>query len=105
MKTAKSTMSAKPTQPVETFASVWDALADTPEQAANLRARSTLMRQIAAIVKDSHWTQTEAAQRCGVTQPRMNDLLRGRVSRFSLDALVNIATAMGRKVHFELQTA
>jgi predicted XRE-type DNA-binding protein len=63
------------------------------------------MRQIAAIVKDSHWTQTEAAQRCGVTQPRMNDLLRGRVSRFSLDALVNIATAMGRKVHFELQTA
>jgi predicted XRE-type DNA-binding protein len=35
----------------------------------------------------------------------MNDLLRGRVSRFSLDALVNIATAMGRAVHFELQTA
>ena len=47
----------------------------------------------------------EAAQRSGVTQPRMNDLLRGRVSRFSLDALVNIATAMGRKVHFELQAA
>ncbi len=47
----------------------------------------------------------EAAQRCGVTQPRMNDLLRGRVSRFSLDSLVNIATAMGREVHFELQTA
>jgi predicted XRE-type DNA-binding protein len=78
---------------------------DTPEQAANLRARSELMRQITAIVKESNWTQTEAAQRCGVTQPRMNDLLRGRVSRFSLDALVNIATAMGREVHFELQTA
>ena len=40
-----------------------------------------------------------------VTQPRMNDLLRGRVSQFSLDALVNIATAMGREVHFELQAA
>jgi predicted XRE-type DNA-binding protein len=40
-----------------------------------------------------------------VAQPRINDLLRGRVSRFSLDALVNIATAMGRKVHFELQAA
>ena len=63
------------------------------------------MRQITAIVKESDWTRTEAAQRCGVTQPRMNDLLRGRVSRFSLDALVNIATAMGREVHFELQTA
>ena len=90
---------------MDTYASVWDALADTPEQAANLRARSDLMRQITAIVRQNHWTQAEAAQRCGVTQPRMNDLLRGRVSRFSLDALVNIATAMGREVHFELQAA
>jgi predicted XRE-type DNA-binding protein len=63
------------------------------------------MRQITAIVKESKWTQTEAAQRCGVTQPRINDLLRSRVSRFSLDALVNIATAMGREVHFKLQAA
>ena len=85
------------------YASVWDALADTPEQAANLRARAELMQQIAAIVKKNRWTQTEAAQRCGVTQPRMNDLLRGRVSRFSLDALVNIATAIGRRVHVALE--
>ncbi len=105
MKTAKSTTSKRTALAVESYASVWDALTDTPEQAANLRARSELMRQITAIVKESNWTQTEAAQRCGVTQPRMNDLLRGRVSRFSLDALVNIATAMGRAVHFELQTA
>jgi len=63
------------------------------------------MRQITAIVKESKWTQTEAAQRCGVTQLRINDLLRSRVSRFSLDALVNIATAMGREVHFKLQAA
>jgi len=89
----------------ERYASVWDAIADTPEQAANLRARADLMQKIAAIVTDSGWTQTEAARRCGVTQPRMNDLLRGRVSRFSLDALVNIATAIGRKVHFELDAA
>ncbi len=87
------------------YASVWDALADTPEQAANLRARAELMQQIAAIVTKKHWTQTEAAQQCGVTQPRMNDLLRGRVSRFSLDALVNIATAIGRRVHVELERA
>lgn len=89
----------------ERYASVWDAIADTPEQAANLRARAELMRQIAAIVKESNWTQAEAASRCGVTQPRMNDLLRGRVSRFSLDALVNIATAIGRRVHLELEAA
>lgn len=90
---------------IETYASVWDAIADTPEQAANLRARAELMQQIAAIVKESGWTQAEAATRCGVTQPRMNDLLRGRVSRFSLDALVNIATAIGRRVHVELEVA
>lgn len=89
----------------ETFSSVWDAVADTPEQAANLQARAELMRQIAAIIKANDWKQAEAAERCGVTQPRINDLLRGRVSRFSLDALVNIATALGRRVHLELEAA
>ena len=90
---------------VARYDSVWDALADTPGQAANLRARTELMQKIAAIVKENGWTQVEAARRCGVTQPRMNDLLRGRVSRFSLDALVNLATAIGRRVHFELDAA
>ena len=90
---------------VETFSSVWDALADTPEEAANLRVRSALMRQIAEIVERSCWTQAEAAERCGVTQPRINDLLRGRISRFSLDALVNIAAALGRKITVKVEDA
>lgn len=90
---------------IESYTSVWDAIADTTEQAANLRARAELMQKIAAIVKENAWTQTEAAKCCGVTQPRMSDLLRGRVSRFSLDALVNIATAIGRRVHVELDAA
>lgn len=90
---------------IKTFTSVWDAIADTPEQAANLRARSELMQQIAKIVKDNNWKQADAALHCGVTQPRIDDLLRGRVSRFSLDALVNIATALGRRVHLELEPA
>ncbi len=90
---------------IKSYASVWDAIADTPEQAANLRARAELMQKIAAIVKESGWTQAEGAQRCGVTQPRMNDLMRGRVSRFSLDALVNIATAIGRRVRVEIEAA
>lgn len=90
---------------VESYASVWDALADTPGEAANLRARAELMQKIAAIVEDNGWTQAEAARQCGVTQPRINDLLRGRISRFSLDALVNIAAALGRRVHVELEVA
>ena len=68
--------------------------ADTPEEAANLRVRAELMDKITAIIEERGWTQTEAAGHCGVTQPRINDLLRGRISRFSLDALVNIASAL-----------
>lgn len=90
---------------IETYSSVWDALADTPEQAANLQARAELMREIAALIEGKGWKQAEAAAHCGVTQPRINDLLRGRVSRFSLDALVNIATALGRRVHVGLVAA
>lgn len=89
----------------EMYASVWGAIADTPEQAANLRSRAELMQKIAERVKGHGWTQAEAAEHCGVTQPRINDLLRGRVSRFSLDALVNIATALGCRVRFELDAA
>jgi predicted XRE-type DNA-binding protein len=89
----------------KTYATVWDALADTPEQAANLQARADLMRQIAELIQAEGWKQVEAAERCGVTQPRINDLLRGRVSRFSIDALVNIATALGRRVSVELEAA
>lgn len=89
----------------QTYARVWDALADTPEQAANLQARADLMRQIAELIQAEGWKQVEAAERCGVSQPRINDLVRGRVSRFSLDALVNIATALGRRVSLELEAA
>ncbi len=89
----------------ETYDTVWDAIADTPQEAANLKARSELMGQIAALVRARGWTQAEAARRCGVTQPRLNDLLRGRLSRFSLDALVNIAAALGCRVHVGLDAA
>jgi predicted XRE-type DNA-binding protein len=89
----------------EEFANVWDAIEDNPVEAANLSLRSDLMMLIEELIKASGWTQAEAAKRCGVTQPRINDLLRGRISRFSLDALVNIASALGRKVTISLDEA
>lgn len=92
-------------QKTESYASVWDALADTPEEAANLRVRSQLMDKITSFVEKNGWTQLEAANHCHVTQPRINDLLRGRISRFSLDALVNIAAALGQRVHVEFEAA
>ena len=87
------------------FANVWDAIGDTPEEAANLTLRSELMDEIESIIKKSGWTQAEAAKQCGVTQPRINDLLRGRIARVSIDALVNIAAALGRKVRVSLEDA
>jgi len=89
----------------DTYESVWDAIADTPQEAANLRVRAELIEKIAALINEKNWTQIEAATHCGLTQPRINDLLRGRISRFSLDALVNIATAIGQKVHVNLEAA
>ena len=90
---------------VQEFANVWNAIAETPQEAANLTLRSDLMDEIEAIIKTNGWTQKEAAKRCGVTQPRINDLLRGRISRFSVDALVNVASALGRKVRVSLDAA
>jgi predicted XRE-type DNA-binding protein len=67
--------------------------------------RSALMQQIAKLVERKRWTQAEAASHCGISQPRVNDLLRGRIARFSLDALVNIAAALGHKVTVKLERA
>jgi len=89
----------------DSYASVWDAITDTPEEAANLRRRSELMDKITALIRKNGWTQLEAAKHCSVTQPRINELLRGRISRFSLDALVNIAAHLGQRVRVELETA
>ncbi len=75
----------------EQFDSVWDALEDSPAEAANMKARSELMIAIQVQVENWKLTQAESAKRLGITQPRLNDLLRGRINKFSLDALMNLA--------------
>ena len=89
----------------ERFDSVWDALAESAEEAANLKIRAELMRKIADLIEKRGWTQAGAARHCGIAQPRINDLMRGRISRFSLDALVNIAASLGQQVHIKLAAA
>jgi predicted XRE-type DNA-binding protein len=84
---------------------VWDALGFSPIEAANLQVRSSLMRTIRRIIEKNEWTQAEAAKQCGVSQPRINDLLKGKFNKFSIDALVNMAGAMGMKVHVEFGDA
>ena len=87
---------------VQSFASVWDALEETAEAAAHMRLRSELAIVVRDAVEGWRLTQAEAARRLGVTQPRLNDLLRGRVGRFSLDALVGLAERAGLSVRLEV---
>jgi predicted XRE-type DNA-binding protein len=89
----------------EVFESVWDALKDIPTEAENMKLRSTLMIAISEAVSAWQVTQMDAARRLGVTQPRLNDLLRGRVGKFSLDALVALAARAGLSVHLEITLA
>ncbi|MCK9544044.1 MAG: XRE family transcriptional regulator [Novosphingobium sp.] len=89
----------------ETFADAFDALADTPAEAANLKARADLMTAIRDRVKSWGVPEGEAAKRLGITRPRLNDLTNGKLDKFSLDALVNVATSAGYVLHFELTEA
>lgn len=84
------------------YGSVWDALEDTPEEAANMRLRAELLRQIQALIRELGITQSEAAQRAGITQPRISDAMRGHVDKFTLDALVNILGALGKRIEVNL---
>jgi predicted XRE-type DNA-binding protein len=87
------------------FSSVWDALEDSEAEAANMRARSELMIALRAKIERWHLSQTQAARRLRVTQPRLNDLMRGRLDKFSLDALVNLAAQAGLAVRLDIKDA
>jgi len=89
----------------EVYDSVWDAIAETEQEAANLKARSALLYQIRKAVLKWNLPQEEAAQRLGLTRPRTNDLLRGKLAKFSLDALVNIAAAAHLEIEIRVKDA
>ena len=87
----------------EQFESVWDAIEKNPVVAANLKARSSVMIAIEQTVKSWNLSQVTAAKRLGLTQPRLNDLLRGRINKFSLDALMAIAPKAGLSVELKIK--
>ncbi len=87
----------------QTFTNVWDALEDSPEDAANMTMRSNVMAIINATVRRWDTTQAQAARRLGITQPRLNDLLHGKINRFSLDTLMTLATRAELKVKIDIR--
>jgi predicted XRE-type DNA-binding protein len=88
-----------------TFKSVCDALETDAESAANVRLRSELMMALRSRVEACNAAQAKAAKRLHVTQPRLNDLLRGRIDKFSLDALVALAEPAGLKIDLRIRAA
>jgi predicted XRE-type DNA-binding protein len=90
---------------IESFDNVWDALEDTPEAAASMTMRSDLLIALTERVKGWKITQAEAAKRLDITQPRLNDLVRGRINNFSLDALVTLARKAGLSVELRINEA
>ncbi|WP_374578377.1 helix-turn-helix domain-containing protein [Phenylobacterium sp.] len=85
------------------FASVWDAIESDPGQAENMKLRSRLMMALRDHIAQEGLSQAAAAKLFGVTQPRVSDLVRGKIDLFSLDTLVNMLAAAG--LHIELQVA
>ena len=75
----------------------------SPDEANNLMLRAQLMTRVRDAARDA--TQREAAKRFGITQPRLNDVLRGRIDKFSLDALVNMLAHAGMRVELRVKKA
>jgi len=87
------------------FESIWDAIEDTPAAAANMKARAELMIAIAEYIRAKRLTQAAAAKLFRVSQPRVSDLMRGKIDLFSVDTLVNMLAAAGMRVELKLRKA
>jgi predicted XRE-type DNA-binding protein len=87
------------------FASVWDAIEDTPDAAEHMRIRSSPMASLKQHIKEQGWSQAEAAAALGVTQPRVSDLMRGKISLFGIDAHISLLSAAGLRVEVQVRKA
>lgn len=87
------------------FSSVWDAIEDTPEEAENIKLRSLLMSALKNHIVRTGMSQAQAAALFGVTQPRVSDLIRGKINLFALDALVNMVAVAGMQIEMQVREA
>ena len=77
------------------YDNIFDAITDNHEQAIELQTRADLMSVIRDIVPDNNWKQTEAAEKMGLTQPRVSNLLNGKIDKFSIDLLMTCLFRLG----------
>ena len=83
--------------------SVWEAIENTLQEAAAMRARADLMIALQERLTALRLTQAESAALLGVTQPRVSDLVRGKIDRFSIDTLVDMLAHGGVRVGVTLR--
>lgn len=95
----------KPKVRRQKFTNVWDALENTPAASASMTMRSDLLIALRQRITTWKVTQAEAALRLQITQPRLNDLLRGRIDKFSLDTLINLADRANIHVRLRIEKA
>lgn len=93
------------TKPVTYFEDAWQALGRPPAETENLRIRSHLMIALRDIISDRGLTQSQAAKLLGVSQPRISDLTRGHIDRFSIDALIEMLARAGYRVELTIKQA
>jgi predicted XRE-type DNA-binding protein len=87
------------------FDNVWDAIEDDPAERENLKVRSALMTALKGHIEAEGMTQSQAAKKFGVTQPRISDLMRGKIDLFGIDTLVNMVGAAGLHVKVQIGKA
>ncbi len=80
------------------YRNVFEALEDNPAMAQNLKIRSELMIALRQYIEDAGLGQQEAAEVFGVHQPRISDLMRGKIDKFTIDRLVNMLARVGKTV-------
>lgn len=93
---------------IYTYKSVWDAIADSQEEAANLKLRSQLMDILTTYIHNEGITQKEAALRFGIPRSRVSELVNDKISKFTIDKLVNMAARVGLsplKIDTDMPTA
>lgn len=89
----------------ERFDSVWDAIGEDAGETSLLKTKAALMRAIQERISKSGWTQSQTASRLGIHQPRVSDLMRGKLSSFSLDNLYSMAETLGLNPELRWSTA
>lgn len=87
------------------YSSVWDAIENTSAEAQNMKLRSRLMMAVKDHIERGGLSQAQAAVLFGVTQPRISDLVRGKIGLFSIDTLINMLAAGGLQVEMRIAEA